>query len=393
MPDPRTSRPTDAINLLLRHNWPRAAQDLAITAAHEGRLDPIARQQLDQRVAACAETSVNCRHEVLGIAHDSIVSTLQIMPLTAEDEMRAAFKQAVRWIEIETSSQCNRRCTYCPNAEFDRISSNDFLDPELYTRVLHDLATIEYDGELVLVGTNEIFMHGRNLDYIAAARQHLPACRIKLFSNGDYLDRTQLDQLVSLDVDNLVVTLHPAAGKPYNEAELRVRAARLAERLGLALRIDSVRPGHHLYFTAQLGRLHLTVGLQNFAVTGHSWAGAVGDADQFLRTAPCTYPIRQFVLNHDADLFMCCFPVKERTTLNMRTGSVAGNLNEFPSIFHAYASPKLLAWRRALLTNDEKPEPCRSCTGHASIDESQFRDLAWQATRLLRWEQQVVCNK
>ena len=68
----------------------------------------------------------------------------------------------------------------------------------------------------------------------------------------------------------------------------------------------------------------------------------------------------------------------------MRTGAVAGNLRQFPSIFHAYASEKLLARRRA-----EKSEPCRSCTGHAGIDESQFRDLAAQATRLLHWDQQV----
>lgn len=86
---------------------------------------------------------------------------------------------------------------------------------------------------------------------------------------------------------------------------------------------------------------------------------------------------------------MCCFPAKERTALNVRTGAVAGNLREFPSIFHAYASEKLLAWRRALLTNAEKSEPCRSCTGHAGIDESQFSHLAMQATRLLRWDEEA----
>ena len=167
------------------------------------------------------------------------------------------------------------------------------------------------------------------------------------------------------------------------------RAARFAGRLGITLRLTSAEPGRHLYFSARLGRLHLTTGLQNFALTGHSWAGAVGDAGEFRRTAPCTYPVRQFVLNHDADIFMCCLPVKERTELNMRTGAVAGNLREYPSIFHAYASDKLLAWRRALLTNAEKATPCLNCIGHAGIDESRFGDLAARASRLVRWEQQA----
>ncbi len=35
-------------------------------------------------------------------------------------------------------------------------------------------------------------------------------------------------------------------------------------------------------------------------------------------------PGPQFVLNYDADLFMCGFPVKERTELNMRSGAVVG---------------------------------------------------------------------
>ena len=387
MSSPKT--PADTIDLLLRHHWPDAARELATIAALGGRLDPAAHRQIDQRIATTAETPVNRRHAVLGVAHDSVVSSLQLMPLTTEQEMRAAFAQAVRWIEIETSSQCNRRCTYCPNAEFDRLSGNDFLDATLYSRVLQDLASIAYGGELVLVGTNELFMHERNLDYVAAAREALPACRIKLFSNGDYLTRAHIDRLVELGVDALVVTFHLAAGKPFDETEARTRAAHFAERLGLPLHPESAVPGRHVYFSTRLGRLHLTAGLQNFAVTGHGWAGAVNDAGGFRRTAPCTYPIRQFVLNHDADIFMCCFPVKERTALNMRTGAVAGNLREFPSIFHAYASEKLLAWRRALLTNGEKLEPCRSCTGHAGIDESQFRDLAAQATRLLSWDQQA----
>jgi hypothetical protein len=385
-----TASAADTVELLLRHHWPRAAQELAAAAGLQARLDPTARQQLEQRIGTCAETPVTGRHEVMGIAHGSIVSTLQLTHLTAEEDMRAAFSQAVRWIEIETSSQCNRRCTYCPNAEFDRLSSNDFLDASLYTRVLHDLRSIDYDGELVLVGTNEIFMHERNLDYIADARQQLPACRIKLFSNGDYLSRAQLDRLVALGVDSLVVTFHPAAGKPYQEAEIRARAARFAERLGITLRVSSAQRERHLYLSAQLGQLHLTAGLQNFAISGHSWAGAVGDTGEIRRSAPCTYPIRQFVLNHDADIFMCCFPVKERTQLNLRTGAIAGNLKDFPSIFHAYASTTLLAWRRALLTNDEKPEPCLHCAGHAGIDESRFRDLARRATRLLQWEQQAA---
>ncbi len=50
--------PADTIDLLLRHNWPDAAWEVATTAVLDRRIDPETRQRFEQRIAATGETPI-----------------------------------------------------------------------------------------------------------------------------------------------------------------------------------------------------------------------------------------------------------------------------------------------------------------------------------------------
>jgi hypothetical protein len=315
-------------------------------------------------------------HQVLGTFLDSVISSLHFAPQTDRAAAREAFRQAVRWIEIETSSQCNRRCSYCPNSKFDRIRHNDFLDLDVYRKMIRELAEIDYDGDIKFVGNNEFFMHKQNRTYVEIARAHLPRVKMTLFSNGDYLAKDDLEWAASAGVGLLIVTLHPGPTKQYDDVEVMRRVHLFQKQIESPLTLRHFQQGVDLQFLTRVGQLTVLAGLTDLAKLGHNWTALLPGDESFVRRDPCTYPLRQFVVNYAGDIFMCCIAFKDRTPENDKIGAITGNLSGHESIFQAYASPNLVAWRRSLFNNEVKADPCRTCIGHADYREGGSKALA-----------------
>ena len=66
------------------------------------------------------------------MGQNCIISTLHFSVLDDDRLKREAFRQAVYYIDVETSSQCNRKCLYCPNSVNDRLSANQFMDDTVF---------------------------------------------------------------------------------------------------------------------------------------------------------------------------------------------------------------------------------------------------------------------
>src|SRR4030042_666457 len=51
-------------------------------------------------------------------------------------------------IDIETTTLCNRRCSYCPNSIFDRsIKKNEkTMHTKLFKKIINDLKIIKFTG-------------------------------------------------------------------------------------------------------------------------------------------------------------------------------------------------------------------------------------------------------
>ena len=90
--------------------------------------------------------------------------SLAIHPINCNDHFRyisdsrqaaALFKASVRLIEIEIHSYCNRTCDFCPNSFLDRRSHKTVLDPALYSKIMDDLASIDYRGVITYSRYNE----------------------------------------------------------------------------------------------------------------------------------------------------------------------------------------------------------------------------------------------
>jgi hypothetical protein len=372
-------RAREHISLLARRGCTAVAAVLNDTALERRWIDQTTHQAFQAQISMLPRVN----HQVLGIFLDSVITNLHFAPITDRTLAREAFRQAVRWIEIETSSQCNRRCAYCPNSKFDRISNNDFLDMAVYEKMIGELTEIDYDGDLKFVGNNEFFMHSDNRRYVEYARAHLPRARMILFSNGDYLKRDDLEWASANGVEQLIVTLHPGPTKHYDDLEVLRRINLFQTQVNMPLQLRSFKQGKGLHFIGTAGRTIVMAGLSDLEVSGHNWTGLLPGGEANVRSDPCTYPIRQFVVNYLGDIFMCCIAFKDRSPENEAMGAITGNLRGHDSVFQAYTSPGLAAWRRSLFNNQVKADPCKTCSGHADYAEAGARQLADYAAQHL----------
>src|SRR5688572_22288689 len=73
-------------------------------------------------------------------------------------EARALFAESVDLVEIETFTFCNRKCWFCPNAAMpfrQDKPGTQYMDEALYLRILGDLNSIQYKGQIQFGRYNE----------------------------------------------------------------------------------------------------------------------------------------------------------------------------------------------------------------------------------------------
>lgn len=91
-------------------------------------------------------------------------------------------------IGIETSSFCNRKCWFCPNAYFDRGNRQyKYLDIKYIEKIANELNDLNYKGRIELDNYNEPLLDERLIDIIKLLRLRVPKSCIFLNTNGDYL--------------------------------------------------------------------------------------------------------------------------------------------------------------------------------------------------------------
>ena len=109
---------------------------------------------------------------------------------------------------IESHSQCNRKCTYCPN--FKHTRPKTVLDLEHIEKVVSELAAAKFRGDIALTGYNEPLMDKRTDEIVDIIRKYLPHNVISVYTNGDFLTRRLFDRL--LEAGGVSVRHHPPAG-------------------------------------------------------------------------------------------------------------------------------------------------------------------------------------
>ncbi|MEM7204341.1 MAG: radical SAM/SPASM domain-containing protein [Planctomycetota bacterium] len=104
-------------------------------------------------------------------------------------------------VQIETRTDCNRSCTFCPQSVQTRPLA--VMERATFDAVIRQLVDVDFGGRLALFMTNEPLLDERLPALIAHARKASPRFFIDVNSNGNPLDLRQLDRLIAAGLDNI----------------------------------------------------------------------------------------------------------------------------------------------------------------------------------------------
>ncbi len=301
----------------------------------------------------------------------------------SHEECATLFSASVNNVIIEISRHCNRQCDYCPVAATDRASSSEILPEKQYESIIRDLSTINYNQSICLNLYNEPSSdRALLLKRIRFCREVLPDARIYFSSNGDYLTEDYLAAMVQAGLSELYVTLHLAKAEAYSDASAISRFAEFSARLGKPVKVHTASPNHTIQGSLKLHGLPITVFSTNYMSYGSDRAGSVASITNsaFKRISPCNRPFQDVTISYNGTIFPCCQMFSDNPEHSLKYA--IGNISDYESIFHAYASSAMAAWRRDLLRESPKVTPCESCTEgcyQLSQDEREQRNVLYEA--------------
>ena len=289
----------------------------------------------------------------------------QLTTLFPLDARRRAFKSAVEEVNIEISSYCNRTCVYCPNAYHGKIERKD-LDASILERLLADLGSIGYDGLLNFNLYNEP-LHDYDLFCRAfdASKRHVPDCWFRLNSNGDYVTKAIMQDLLDQGFHEIVFSIHYRDG--WNAEAQLAAINHFIKRSGLPPITPTVTEGC-ISSVQTVGKTRVKINSIDYLQHGTDRGGEIGESNaKIVRSAPCELPKWQINVNFEGDVYPCCniYPRKDLSG-EYRLGSLRDS-----SIFDIYFSEPYQTFMRTVMNatgNADLPECCRGCNECRDLD-------------------------
>lgn len=298
-------------------------------------------------------------------------------PLTDPARQRELFAQTVGRVEVETHSYCNRRCDYCPNVVGDRLGPNVRIKPAIWDKLLRDLAEVGYSRFLVLNSYNEPLYDRTILDRIAEARAALPRARIMIYTNGDYLTPSYVDDLAAAGLDYMHVSIHLKQGDKYSDVYVLNCIAEIAHRTSLQARFSQIRPNDSIIARFDTPKLEMETRAINFDRHGNDRGGLLPDlSPENPRTDPCNFVFQHFHMGYTGNVVPCCHIRSDRPE---HAKHVIGNLDRAETIFDIFFGAKAAAWRRGLIHDRAKTGPCATCTAPVILNQPNWRELLQNA--------------
>ncbi|HLC81067.1 MAG TPA: SPASM domain-containing protein [Candidatus Nanoarchaeia archaeon] len=255
-------------------------------------------------------------------------------------------------VNIETMTQCNRRCSYCPNSIFDRSlpKNNKLMDESLFKKIIDDLAEMKYVGEIVPSFYGEPMMDQRLAQLMAYAHQKLPQSRLKIISNGDFLTVSKYQELVRAGVQEFLITQH--------SKEIGKNMCDLFQHFGIAYYENKQvtafkRAEEKVQFTyRKLNFYYNRGGLLNLKEISSPTSTTPG-----LETNPlpvCYRYSNPLVFDYKGDVPLCC--------QDYNTTVMFGNVKELP-VKEIWNKPSFKLMREQLRNREYKLPICKDCVG------------------------------
>ncbi len=276
--------------------------------------------------------------------------------LTYEDK-RQLFSENVERVILELNSVCNRKCWFCTNAYVCNDRDNRDMSDEVFSKVLSELAEINYDRTILLSFFNEPLVSVQLESRIRAIKEKLPECSIYAFTNGDYLTRQRLDMLVEAGLDMLVIDIY-TNDIEYNSEAMCAAAQKLFDKIGIEL--PQTDGCCNINKSLLYKGMKVNISAQDFRQNASNRAESLPDylpiPKNTCHPKPCVKSFMSMHIDFRGDAWPCPnFHREYQPHRSYCLGSVAEQ-----SIYEIYMGEKLMNFREQNFFH-RSTLPCRSC--------------------------------
>lgn len=138
-------------------------------------------------------------------------------------------------ISIEISTYCNRKCSYCPNYNYE--TPKLYADENIVYKAIDYLAELNYSGWINFSFYNEPTLDERLITFIKYANNKIPKATIMIFSNGDFLNIEKSKEYKDAGVDQFIITIHDK-----NPDKLFAKLSEIQKEIGASFHIQILKP-------------------------------------------------------------------------------------------------------------------------------------------------------
>ena len=263
-------------------------------------------------------------------------------------------------VEFNITELCNRTCSFCPRADPDVYPNrNEFLQLDLYEKIMRDLEQLDYSGTILYSGFCEPFLHKQLDQLIILSKKYCKKARVECVTNGDLVTVEKLRWLFDAGLDTLLISMYDGPEQEGHFRELSDQAGLREEQVILRVR----------YLPPE----------QRFGLTLSNRAGMVtlGELGVTSLTEPleekCYYPYYIFMVDFDGVVLLCPHDWGKRLK--------AGNLMH-QSVVDVWTGKPITFARQRLSQANRQFSPCNVCDVQGTLmGEDHFEKwVAYQNT-------------
>ena len=111
-------------------------------------------------------------------------------------------------VEISESGICNRKCSFCPRSDPDFKDVNEFIKPNLHSKLIDQLKEYDYSGVVRYSGFVEPLLDKNIYNLINEVRTKLPNARREIVTNGDVLNGKRLKKLFDSGLSTILISVY-----------------------------------------------------------------------------------------------------------------------------------------------------------------------------------------
>ncbi len=272
------------------------------------------------------------------------------------------------FIELETSTLCNRRCPWCPNSVYQRSKKQRNINIKLFNKIINELSILDYRGQISLHNYNEPLLDNKLFYLINKIKEKMPKAHITIFSNGDYLDRALLNKLAKSGVKKFFISVQ---GAIINNNYKKI-ISRLNKKLNLKKKFINISDELGNKFSVHYKNMEIIYYIP-YQTMLTSRGGII---KKYLKnTGPnkfCYLPFSSSAIDFEGNFKICC-EVYPANKIHKKNG-IMGNLHKNNFLKLWFSNP-FNSLRKDILLGINKNIICSYCPGYNfNVDKQKMEE-------------------